>query len=105
MRYKTHLIIILLIAFSLTACRRDSRQSTDTASPIQTGNAQTGAVQPTAESATSTDAAPLPPPMPSLTPIPATQEPDLSSDLSELDDILNDLDKILGGTNTDVNIP
>lgn len=114
MRYKTQVIIILLIALSLAACRRDRlRQSVDTAAPTQVESAQTVIApvqQPTAtplvaESATSVDAATLPPPTPSLTPVPATQTLDLSSDLSELDGILNDLDKILGETNTEVNIP
>jgi len=114
MRYKTQIIIILLIALTLTACRRDRlRQSVDTPAPTPVESAQTmvapvqqpTTTQPVAESATSVDAATLPPPAPSLTPIPATQMPDLSSDLSELDGILNDLDKILGETDTDVNIP
>ena len=114
MRYKTQLVIILLIALSLTACRRDRlHQDTDTAFPVPVENSQTAAAptqQPSAtqlvaEPTASVDAATLPPPTPSPMPIPATQAPDLSSDLSELDDILNDLDKVLGETNTDVNIP
>ena len=114
MRYKTKIIIILLIALSLTACRRDHlRQSTDTIAPTQVESAQTvvipvqqlTATQPVVESATSVDVAPLPSLTPSPVPIPTTQAPDLSSDLSELEDFLNDLDQILGGTNTDVNIP
>jgi len=114
MRYKTQLFIILLIALGLTACQRDRlRQDTDTTSPVPVESTQTMAApiqQPTATqlvvtTATSVDAATLPPSIPTPTPIPATQAPDLSSDFSELDEILNDLDEVLGGTNTDVNIP
>jgi hypothetical protein len=115
MRYKTQFVTILLIALSLTACRRGRlSQSVDTTAPTQVESAQTAAVpvkQPTAtqspvvESATSVDVAILPLPIPSLTPVPSTTAADLSGDLSQLDGILNDLDQILGETKTDVNIP
>jgi hypothetical protein len=108
MRYKTQLFIILLIALGLTACQRGRlRQDTDTTSPVPVESTQTVAApiqQPTSTQLVVT-AATLPPSIPTPTPIPATLAPDLSSDLSELDEILNELDEVLGGTNTDVNIP
>jgi hypothetical protein len=103
-------IVILLAALSLSACSRDRlRRSTDVPAPTQVINTQAVIEQTTATQSVqlpaSVDTATLPPSTPSPTPVSATQSPDLANDLSELEDILKDLNQILGDTDTNVNIP
>ncbi len=110
MRYKTKILIMsLLIVLSLAACSRERlRRNEDTPAPTQ-AESRPATIDPVqlvtptqpAQSPVSVDTATVSPNLP----IPTAQMPDLTDDFSELDNILKDLDEILGSTDTDISIP
>ena len=117
MNNKKLILLAILLTFWLTvaACTRERRINREDLSPTQTQveAAPTATTLPVQSSMT-TENNPLPATMvapvipsslPSIeSPAPA-QSPEISGELAEIDSLLRDLDQILGGTDTNVNIP
>jgi hypothetical protein len=111
----TRLAFVLMLSFSVAACtreRRISREETSSPPPqielLPTTTSVPGQPSAAVENTPlpAATAVPLiPSPVPDLETPPPTLSPELSGELSEIEGILNDLDQILGSTDTDVNIP
>jgi hypothetical protein len=121
MRRAHFIILIALLALGLSACvreriRRDTQapapqENTATSLPATETVATFSEAVPTTESPTSPESTSLPEPdqAPSATPLPQPTAPPPTSAApsaaSDVESILNELEQLLGNTNTNVTVP
>ena len=100
-------ILMLLLVVSLTACIRRNFDNpvNSTSMPTQAEKTQSSATMTQSTQVVAPTEAPNTSIVPTLTTAPATVPPEISNNLAEVDDLLKELDQILGNTDTNVVIP